>query len=444
MSTKFFLFHKEEVGQSSVTESDTGAGVSIFAAPASSISHISASKGFVRIAFKDAGVYDFAQVADGDGIKKTTVDVECEEGQESILINDILNFIGSSNQPVMKFDFVSQTNNFRKAKLTDTKSINVQIPVSPQSTNQKSITFVSTGLTSFVLDGIEFTEETYPIVDYNPSSFVTPCPGTGIPKWNNASELGGTAYNAESAVLVYYPKIMTETGKNVSGLGATSVVKATSICDFPPYSATGASAVSIDDYLGPIDLNPVRGWSLNNELTISGEYTSYFVIGVPIGRTPDNFGVMYSGANTSGPFSNAKTNSISVRSDKSEGFVSSPTNLDNDVSVSYSFPDRSTSDSRQTCYVFVVRRDSKNNIIAHNHNGDIISVISAKTDGIKRTDGDLKINSLLTQLANDATINVSVFDATYEFISRIGFIQKDIGASEASRLAKALYNRYKP
>lgn len=444
MSTKFFLFHKEEVGQSSVTESDTGAGVSIFAAPASSISHISASKGFVRIAFKDAGVYDFAQVADGDGIKKTTVDVECEEGQESILINDILNFIGSSNQPVMKFDFVSQTNNFRKAKLTDTKSINVQIPVSPQSTNQKSITFVSTGLTSFVLDGIEFTEETYPIVDYNPSSFVTPCPGTGTPKWNNASELGGTAYNAESAVLVYYPKIMTETGKNVSGLGATSVVKATSTCDFPPYSATGASAVSIDDYLGPIDLNPVRGWRINNELTISGEYTSYFVIGVPIGRTPDNFGVMYSGANTSGPFSNTKTNSISVRSDKSEGFVSSPTNLDNDVSVSYSFPDRSISDSRQTCYVFVVRRDSKNNIIAHNHNGDIISVIPAKTDGIKRTDGDLKIDSLLVQFANDATINVSVFDATYEFISRIGFIQKDIGASEASRLAKALYNRYKP
>lgn len=453
--TKFFLFHKEEVGDSSTTASDTGVGVSISAIPASSVSYISSVKGSVEIIFNNTGVYDFLNTVENEGVKKTQVSIECEPGDEAQLINDILNFIGKSSDTVMRFDFVSSIVGFRKASLTTTKSLNISVKNAPESINKKTVVVSSTGLTALTLDGIEFTDSTYPIVDYNSESLVSECVTglTGAYGWDNASQLGGTAYNCSTVPIIYAPFIMPTYGKNVSGLSTPSIVKAPNLafCEFTPYSATGASAVSIDDYLGPGDsVNDTRGFELDNELIISGDYTSYFVIGVPIGRTPDLFGVMYSGVKSAGPFSNSNPNSISVAYENTDyAFTSKECNTEDLKSVSYSFPDLYDDENRQTCYVFVVRRDSNNNIIAHNHEGDIVCVIPSKTDGVYgRTDGDLSVKYLLLDYvgsaSGEATAGRSISDATYEFIARIGFIQRDIGASESSRLAKALYDRYKP
>ena len=106
---KYFLFNKEQVGPSSTDASDTGVGVSVLSIPVSSLSYMTATSGFVNLVFNNSGIFEHVDLVDGESIKKTTVNVQCVVGEEAKLVEDITNFITSTdtNQRVMKFDFVN-------------------------------------------------------------------------------------------------------------------------------------------------------------------------------------------------------------------------------------------------------------------------------------------------------------------------------------------------
>lgn len=429
MSTKFFLFHKEEVGQSSVTESDTGVGVSIFAVPASSISHISASYGYVRIVFNDAGLYDFIDNNDNEAIRKTSADIDCEFGEESKLIEDILNFVNSSNRAIMKFDFVTGDGGFRSTR--EDGSVRVRVRTSPDILTPKLTEFKAIGATSSVsvIDGVSFAANQYPVVDYNPSGITGYSGGTSTlglsPDWINASVLGGSQYDCNGYYLVTsnaYAEFST--GRTVTGLGATSVAI----------------------------WNEIAGPKLDKKLEINGSFTYYYVVGLPAkldsNVTPEPTvvpswdlnlerisSVCTNESEPIGFSSNLTSSTFSVKTSASNSFASSFTNNTNNGTTSYSFPDKAPIDSRQTCYVFVVRRDSENNLYLHNYTGDTVGFIESNTDSSSssgRTDGSIDMR----YIAN--------FSGFRGYICRVGVIETDIGSSEASRIAQELYNRYKP
>ena len=72
---KYFIFRREEVTDASITSSDTGVGMSVFAVPAESVSYMSASKGKVLIVFNNATLYQEANLRDGESIKKSAVPI---------------------------------------------------------------------------------------------------------------------------------------------------------------------------------------------------------------------------------------------------------------------------------------------------------------------------------------------------------------------------------
>lgn len=436
MSTKFFLFHKEEVGQSSVTESDTGAGISIFAVPASSISHISASYGYVRIVFNDAGLYDFTDNNENEAIKKTTVDVDCVYGEESKLIEDILNFINSSNSSVMKFDFVRSNGGFRSAREDGT--ITVKVRTSPDILTPIQIDFKAIGGTASVstIDGVSFAANQYPTLDYNTTGMsVYGGTATGaykLEEWVNSSVLGGTGYNLTSP---YLPGVRPYRSDNSGATGSVG------------RENTGLSDISLEFYTDGISMTS------NNSLVLSSEYTIYYVFGIPatkyISRTNsdgdkwevtiDRVGsLFYNDSSKNTGFNSFREPSVFFVSDSNctSGPARVPTNDTKYGTTAYNVPDKSDLALRQTCYVFVIRRDASYNLYMYNHRGEIVSFIPANTNPesfIGRTDGEMVING------------IGYFgQGVKNYICRAGVIEKDIGSSEASRIAQELYNRYKP
>jgi hypothetical protein len=436
MSTKFFLFHKEEVGQSSVTESDTGVGISIFAVPASSISHISASYGYVRIVFNDAGLYDFIDNNDNEAIRKTIADVDCKYGEESKLIEDILNFINSSSNTVMKFDFVNNNGGFRSTRADG--SVRVRIRTSPDILSPKQTEFKAIGATSSIsiIDGVSFAANQYPVVDYNPTGMQI-YGGTGaieyqLKSWDNSSELGGTGYNLDSSELLGVMPFRTD------HVGVTGSVGR---------EYTGLNEKSLEFFSDGISITSEK------ELILSSEYTIYYVFGIPATKntsritpesdpwevTLDRVGtVFYNVFSKNSGFNSFREPSMFFVSDSNctSGPAKSPTNDTKYGTIAYEIPDKSEISQRQTCYVFVIRRDASYNLYMHNHRGEIVSFIPANTNPesfIGRTDGDMVIDGI-----------GYYGQGVKNYICRAGVIQRDIGSSEASRIAQELYNRYKP
>jgi hypothetical protein len=110
----------------------------------------------------------------------------------------------------------------------------------------------------------------------------------------------------------------------------------------------------------------------------------------------------------------------------------------------YEFPSKDIKNPAQTCYVFIVRRDIDNNMYLHNHEGDLVGYLPGVTGGTDatpfRTDEMLSIEFLGTNNTGDSEMRNSFVG----YLARFGVIKKDIGSSEAARLAIALYERYKP
>lgn len=451
MFNKFFLFNKEKVNTGSTTESDTGVGISVIALQASNLSYITASQGRVTMIFNDSGIYDFMQNVEGEAYRKTTIDVECEIGQEQALIEDILNFIANSppNRNVMSFDYIGKSS-FKQASIKTAKSIQSKVFTSPELMKPKELLLGDTGLTSFALDGIEFTEVSYPIADYSPIGFTAYGTGTfatggiGItyyglsgagPSANRISNnslindgVGPTGYNL-GPLLAFDPMVFAPGEKSNTGIGVTG-----------------------------ISLGAVRSLVSMNEIKIEEDYTTYIVFGIPDDwealesasisyqeRYDTKIGPFYSGLDykSFASFDPSRFSSFSVRHQPLDGEPAiSPTDNEDNGTIAYKVPDNRGAELQQTCYVFVVRRDKQFNVYLHNHEGDLVCVIPAKVGGTLSTPG--RTDGLFSFAYLGIANRGDGYKYLYGVLARFGVIKRDIGASEASRLAKAFYEKYKP
>lgn len=450
MINKFFLFNKEKVNTGSTSESDTGVGISVIALQSNNLAYMTASQGKVTMVFNDSGIYDFVQTVEGEAYRKTTIDVECEIGQEQSLIEDILNFIANSppNRNVMSFDYTGKSS-FKQATVKTPKSIESKVYTSPELMKPKELLLGETGLTAFDIDGIEFSELSYPIVDYSPigiptgasgASYVTAGVGLtvllgGVDTWKNNSLL---------------PNSVGPTGYDLNAYPVLNPHKA-----WPGVaSSTGVGATSVFVHYG-------RALENINPIQIQEDYTTYICFGVPDDittaegiaqeyRNSASLGALYGGFSSNpgyAVFDPAVPSSFSVRHDDIGGAPARGiTNTDDNGTVPYKTPDNRGVGIQQTCYVFVIRRDKSYNIYLHNYQGDLVCVIPAKTieSGSinERTDGLFEFYSL--GYANQSGNTNYSAEWLWGFLVRFGVIQRDIGPSEASRLAKALYEKYKP
>lgn len=452
MTNKFFLFNKEKVNTGSTSESDTGVGISVIALQSNNLAYMTASQGKVTMVFNDSGIYDFVQTVEGEAYRKTTIDVECEIGQEQSLIEDILNFIANSppNRNVMSFDYTGKSS-FKQATVKTPKSIESRVYTSPELMKPKELLLGETGLTAFNIDGIEFTELSYPIVDYSPIGIPTGTTGVtgttagvgitylpnGVSSWTNNSLLpnnaGPTGYDLNGWVLDFNPPHRVNPGiASSTGVGVTSA-----------FFSEG------------------RGMNIQTPIEISEDYTTYICFGIPDDDTAassiiarknyKSFGSFYGSYDYKGvaAFDLNKQFSFSVRHSGIEGAPAvGSTNTDENGTVPYRVPDNRGVGVQQTCYSFVIRRDKSYNIYLHNYEGDLVCVIPAKTveSGSinERTDGTFNFYTLgFGRLSGDDLVTGAA-DWMWGFMVRFGIIQRDIGPSEASRLAKALYEKYKP
>ena len=169
-----------------------------------------------------------------------------------------------------------------------------------------------------------------------------------------------------------------------------------------------------------------------------------------IGRGTTNFTYLYGDADAQtyglSPVNDPKSN-FSIGHNGNTGlYAESESDNTDKGTIDYSFPNRSEGADFQSCYVFVIRRDVKNNIYFYNHKGDLVSLIEAKSADTDpfilpstpgRTDGNLKIEELGSAGSN----------ATNSFVgsvARFGLIPRDIGSNFSSKLGRDLYDKYKP
>ena len=91
--------------------------------------------------------------------------------------------------------------------------------------------------------------------------------------------------------------------------------------------------------------------------------------------------------------------------------------------------------SRRTAYIFVIVRDRDSNISVFNNDGVRYAFAPALTEGNSaRTDGNLVVRYIGNGIGTKFQGNVA----------RFGVINKDIGISAASNLAKDLASIYTP
>ena len=126
---KFFLFRREQINEASVKSSDSGIGLSVFVVPIEKMGFMTATKGAINITFNDAGIYEEAALLDGESLEKTNVSISCIVGEELNLMEDILEFVTSSdpNKLVMRFDVVTGKSTFDKAIANNVSDISTTI-----------------------------------------------------------------------------------------------------------------------------------------------------------------------------------------------------------------------------------------------------------------------------------------------------------------------------
>lgn len=414
--SKFFLFRKEAINGNSSYSSDTGVGISSMAIPASSLAFISATKGKVFIYFNNTGIYEDNGLSSTYSMEKARVELSCVEGSEHSFIEAVLRFVssGRDDKPIMKFDHVDGYSSFSEADVSNIKGLKIIVPESSvfrTSEGSGKGVVSSPPPSGTVLDGIDFaTMENYPYLDYNPLGITDN--GLTISAWSNAG-LGGTDYDLSPVGTVRVNAGSTRSGSGIKADPAS-------------------------------DLDTSNYFDLANAYRLSGEYTIYMAFGIPNYNTESHLGALFgSDDNTcTGPFNFIDVSTLAMRHYTLEGDIAKDDSSLEDGTVGYTFPDiESDEDTKQTCYVLVIRRDKDFNIYMHNHQGDIVAELPAVVGGTVstefRTDGDLYIETLGTSGTNTT-------DSFNGNLARFGVIETDIGANVASTIAVNLYDYYNP
>jgi hypothetical protein len=441
MAKKFFLFRRSDPEGSAKRFSENGVDISILGIPADEIAFMTAGSGEVNITFNDAGMYEENELFVGDSIEKTNITVACKKGEEMELIEKIMLFVSNSDgKTIMRFDAIEKKATFNNALTFSVASINAKIKSQPtERVSQKLSTGDPASRFRNIVGGINFgSRDNKPFLDYN-HELLTGADDSTLTLWRN-SGTGSSAHN-----------LTNHTGTVTVQTEATA-------------ADTGLSKTCAQFAVGTFLNIP--------DATIEGDYTIYFAIGDP-GSGSGSFGSLF-GDDLGETLGFSKDGHSSIFTMRHEGLEGKPFEQNTDSSeggsVKYSFPDKSNKiqiGARQFCYVFVIRRDKDFNVSLHNHEGEIIAFIPAFTEGstskiqsiskgkdkyekksvavysnittgsADRTDGNL----LLQRLGTAGPNITSSFSGT---LARFGVIKRDIGAGNASELAKDLYELYKP
>jgi len=441
MTKKFFLFRRSDPEGSAKRFSENGVDISILGIPADEIAFMTAGSGEINITFNDAGMYEENELFVGDSIEKTNITIACKKGEELELVEKIMLFVSNpSGKTIMKFDAIEKKATFDNALTYSVSDINAKIKSQPtEMVSQKISTGDPANRFRNIVGGINFGgTANKPFLDYN-HELLTGADEDNITVWRN-SGTGLSTYN-----------LANHTGNVTVETDTTA-------------ATTGLSKTCAQFAVGTFLNIP--------DVTIEDDYTIYFAIGDP-GSGAGSFGSLF-GDDLGETLGFSKDGHSSFFTMRHSGLEGKPFEQNTDTSeggsIRYVFPDKSNKTeigARQFCYVFVIRRDKDFNVSLHNHEGEIIAFIPAFTEkstskiesiskgkdkyekksisvnskitasSAGRTDGNL----LLQQLGSSGSNITSSFSGT---LARFGVIKRDIGAGNASQLAKDLYDLYKP
>jgi hypothetical protein len=375
----------------------------------------------VTFVFNDAGVYEQQTSSVREALRKTSIDVGCSEGEEFSMIRDVLDFIANdkSTKNTMVFDVVTGTSTFRQPQLTAPQAISAKVFKQPVvmstqlvSNNPDDADVTSTLSNEFA--GIRFTSHTLcPIVDFNETT-LTGSIGANVGAtntWANAGR-GGNTYVLDA-----------DTGNPIQSRARNNDL------------ATNAVTLTASDSL-----------HFSNELTVQGDFTMYVVYG--LAGVIQMYPIYGDASGQTQGFGDGKVDNTMYF--KFDGNVGRPAEVQlNDTkfgtkAIRLQDPklDSLTTANKGTlgariCNVWVIRRDTKFNLYVHDYTGEAVGFLPAKVGGVSsadhRTDGDLKIDRLGGSGSSP--------DWKGE-LARFGVIESDIGAAEASRIAKELFARY--
>ena len=423
---KFFLFRTEKESQSSGNDtSNSGFGISTISMPADNVSLLTTKLGAVVITFNESSAFETTFLKEGESLPKTKVEVACNVGDETDLLEQILNFISNpSGKSVMRFDNVG--GNSTSSKFNEEVKTKAIVPTLAVNTVSGDIS-VGDEASQYqnTIAGINFFGK-LPTIDFNHEGLAGFANTDTVSSWANAGT-GSGAYNISSVV-------------------------STLACNDPASSDIGLNTKSVTFLTAEHMVVPT--------FRAQEEYILYIVFSTQYqssGQHNDNGLIMYGDAagETMGPSgrlledvaitsgiksTRAVKNLISIR------HAGSGTPMPATAVTSVDFPQQmsafTASPDDIPCHVLVVRRDEFNNVFVYDRSGEIIAELLAEENSVSTAsktgplEGALEIERLGT--SGDA-VTASL---NKQSIARFGVIDSDPGTDFASKLAQDLFKFY--
>jgi hypothetical protein len=402
---KFIIFKLKEITPSGDFVSDDGLGIEAISAPVDRIAYMTASSGSVNIFLRDVSPYEDNNLSTGESLQRSFVTVSCEEGSEIELMKSISVFSNSNtSNPFLMFDATASPTFGRYGE--SIKAFVRSNPVNRVTGVESRLTDGSfTASTAASVGDVDFgAVDNKPILDLDCRDATYS--GT-LTAWANQGT-GGSTYDVDVASSV--GSIFEGTGNSTNGFNTNPV------------------SIPFDGYA-----------VLSNALTVTGDYTIYAVFTSGLDGSDGVNGVLYgssSGESVGFCATNESTdkqptvaNVVGFRHEERLGLPAI-----SEVSVPF---------DKQLPSVIVIRRDKDFNLSVYNYEGVLIASIPSNVYGKTGTiiiDGETSGDLNILQIGSAGSNTTSGYKGP---LGRFGVIDRDIGQSSASRLARDLHQLYK-
>ena len=425
---KFFLFRTEKESQSSGNDtSNSGFGISTISMPADNVSLLTTKLGAVVITFNESSAFETTFLREGESLPKTKVEVACNVGDETDLLEQILNFISNpSGKSVMRFDNVG--GNSTSSKFNEGVKTKAIVPTLAVDTVSGDIS-VGDEASQFqnTIAGINFFGK-LPTIDFNHEGLAGFANTDTVSSWANAGT-GSGAYSISSVV-------------------------STPACNDPASSDIGLNTKSVTFLTAEHMVVPT--------FRAQEEYILYIVFSTQYssaGLHNDYGHIMYGDAagETMGPsgklledraadnkpsLTQRVKNLISIR------HAGSGTPMPATAATSVDFPQQmsvgAASPDDIPCHVLVVRRDNFNNVFVYDRSGGIIAEMLAEENSLSTDSktGPLEGALEIERLGTSGDLATGLGTLNKQSIARFGVIEGDPGTDFASKLAQDLFKFY--
>ena len=426
---KFFLFRTEKESQSSGNDtSNSGFGISTISMPADNVSLLTTKLGAVVITFNESSAFETTFLREGESLPKTKVEVACNVGDETDLLEQILNFISNpSGKSVMRFDNVG--GNSTSSKFNEEVKTKAIVPTLAVNTISGDISLGDEASQyQNTIAGINFFGK-LPTIDFNHEGLAGFANTDTVSSWANAGT-GSGAYSISSVV-------------------------STPACNDPASSDLGLNTKSVTFETAEHMVIPT--------FRAQEEYILYIVFSTQYtssGLNNKNGFIMYGDADgeTMGPsgrlledgaitpaiekFVQASTNLISIRHG---GDAPMPATAVTSVDFPQQMSVLTASPDDIPCHVLVVRRDEFNNVFVYGRSGEIIAELlasEASSFSIVSKSGPLRGALTIERLGTSGDLVSGRGPLDKESIARFGVIEGDPGTEFASKLAQDLFTFY--